>query len=120
MVVTQARRPLPEALYTFAQIAPTYGIGNVYHLFPTMQTERQELEIFGSYDGAEWEKYEFRYKPGAIDAAPRFVAPHQPRLNWMMWFVPPQSLYCTTAPPSAVDAPCTSTALLELRLVSRT
>ena len=91
MMATQARRPLPDALYTFAQIAPTYGIGNVYHLFPTMQTERQELEVFGSYDGAEWQKYEFRFKPGAIDAAPRFVAPHQPRLDWMMWFVPPQS-----------------------------
>jgi len=23
--------------------------------------------------------------------APAFVAPHQPRLDWMMWFVPPQS-----------------------------
>jgi hypothetical protein len=91
MVVTQARRPLPDALYTFAQIAPTYGIGNVYHLFPTMQTERQELEVFGSDDGAEWQKYVFRFKPGAIDEAPRLVAPHQPRLDWMMWFVPPQS-----------------------------
>jgi hypothetical protein len=91
MAVTQVRRSVPPAVYAFADIAPAYGIGNVFHLFPTMQTERQELEIFGSYDGETWQKYEFRYKPGVLDAAPRFVVPHQPRLDWMMWFVPPQS-----------------------------
>jgi len=91
MVVTQVTRSLPAAVYALADIAPAYGIGNVFHLFPTMQTERQELEIFGSYDGETWQKYEFRYKPGAINAVPRFVVPHQPRLDWMMWFVPPQS-----------------------------
>ncbi|HTT13964.1 MAG TPA: lipase maturation factor family protein [Burkholderiaceae bacterium] len=91
MLAMQVRRPLPAAIYALADFAPAYGIGNVYHLFPTMQTERQELEIFGSDDGETWRKYEFRFKPGAIDVAPAFVAPHQPRLDWMMWFVPPQS-----------------------------
>ena len=92
MLLAQARRPMPAALYAFAEIAPTYGIGNVFHLFPTMQTERQELKIYGSYEDGEWQKYEFRFKPGAIEAAPRFVAPHQPRLDWMMWFLPPQAV----------------------------
>jgi hypothetical protein len=56
-----------------------------------MQVERQELEIQGSYDGREWYSYVFRYKPGPLDRAPRFNVPHQPRLDWMMWFIPPQS-----------------------------
>ena len=90
MLAAHARRPLPEALTAFNEIAPAFGIGNLFHLFPTMQTERQELRIFGSYDGHTWESYEFRYKPGALDKAPEFVVPHQPRLDWMMWFLPPQ------------------------------
>jgi hypothetical protein len=68
-----------------------YGIAHIFHIFPTMQVERQELEIQGSYDGREWYSYVFRYKPGPLDRAPRFNVPHQPRLDWMMWFIPPQS-----------------------------
>ncbi|ETE56129.1 hypothetical protein L345_18161, partial [Ophiophagus hannah] len=26
------------------------------------------------------------YKPGNVSAAPPIVAPHQPRLDWQMWF----------------------------------
>lgn len=90
MVVHQARRPLPRGVFELAGIASSFGIGNLFHLFPTMQTGRQELRIFGSVDGVQWRAYEFRYKPGALDQAPKFVLPHQPRLDWMMWFLPPQ------------------------------
>jgi hypothetical protein len=90
MLAAQVRRPLPHALIVLNEIAPAFGIGNLFHLFPTMQTQRQELRIFGSYDGQTWEPYEFRYKPDALDRAPQFIVPHQPRLDWMMWFLPPQ------------------------------
>ena len=40
----------------------------------------------GSDDGEQWQAYEFRYKPGPLDRAPRWVQPHQPRLDWQMWF----------------------------------
>jgi hypothetical protein len=90
MVAEEVRRPLPRALVAFDEMAPAFGIGCLFHLFPTMQTERQELRIFGSYDGQTWEPYEFRYKPDALDRAPEFIVPHQPRLDWMMWFLPPQ------------------------------
>merc|ERR1719436_1510506 len=33
-----------------------------------------------------WTEYEFRYKPGNISSAPKFCLPHQPRLDWQMWF----------------------------------
>ncbi len=85
------RYPVAEFLSDTATITHSYGIGHIFHIFPTMQTERQELEIQGSYDGRNWQSYVFKYKPGAVDRAPRFNVPHQPRLDWMMWFIPPQS-----------------------------
>lgn len=60
---------------------------NRYHVFPTMKTERIELIISGSEDGIHWKEYRFRYKPGDPGKAPEFVIPHQPRLDWLMWFV---------------------------------
>ena len=42
--------------------------------------------IEGSEDGKIWKPYEFKWKPGPLDRMPRFVAPHQPRLDWQMWF----------------------------------
>ena len=59
---------------------------NPYGLFAVMTPTRPEVIIEGSRDGTTWEAYEFRYKPGRLDARPRFVAPHMPRLDWQMWF----------------------------------
>merc|ERR1719154_598935 len=33
-----------------------------------------------------WTEYHFLYRPGNTSWAPRFVLPHQPRLDWQMWF----------------------------------
>jgi lipase maturation factor 1 len=51
-----------------------------------MTTTRPEIIVEGSYDGANWLPYEFRFKPGDVNRRPGFVAPHQPRLDWQMWF----------------------------------
>ncbi len=59
---------------------------NNYGLFAVMTTERPEIIIEGSRDEQSWEAYEFRYKPGRLDGAPVWVQPHQPRLDWQMWF----------------------------------
>jgi len=59
---------------------------NNYGLFSVMTTERREINIEGSSDGETWKPYAFRYKPGPLDRAPVWVAPHQPRLDWQMWF----------------------------------
>jgi hypothetical protein len=66
-------------------IAPLRSI-NGYGLFRVMTTERPELVLEGSRDGVRWEPYDFRYKPGAVDRRPRFVAPFHPRLDWQLWF----------------------------------
>ena len=54
--------------------------------FERFNLERPELVLEGSRDGQRWEAYEFRYKPGAVDRRPRFVAPFHPRLDWQLWF----------------------------------
>ncbi|HPA17280.1 MAG TPA: lipase maturation factor family protein [Verrucomicrobiae bacterium] len=66
-------------------LAPFRSI-NSYGLFPVMTPTRPEIIIEGSRDAIEWRPYEFRWKPGDPKRAPRFVAPHQPRLDWQMWF----------------------------------
>ena len=80
----------PASFRQVYSTAHNYGLGNLFHVFPLMQTERHELEIQGSNDGRQWKTYRFKYKPGPIDTKPAFIVPHQPRLDWMMWFVPTQ------------------------------
>jgi hypothetical protein len=59
---------------------------NAYGLFAVMTTSRHEIMIEGSNDGNQWREYEFRWKPGDLNERPHLVAPHQPRLDWQMWF----------------------------------
>jgi len=66
-------------------VAP-FEIVNTYGLFAVMTTARAEIVVEGSNDGAIWLEYEFKYKPGELDRRPPWVAPHQPRLDWQMWF----------------------------------
>ena len=74
--------PLP-ALY---QLASPLRIVDSYGLFAVMTTRRPEIIVAGSNDGLHWEPYEFRCKPGDVTRRPGFVAPHQPRLDWQLWF----------------------------------
>jgi lipase maturation factor 1 len=70
---------------------------NGYGLFAVMTVQRPEISLEGSEDGRTWWPYTFRYKMEALDAPPRQVAPHLPRLDWQMWFAalgaPPRWLY---------------------------
>jgi hypothetical protein len=66
-------------------LAP-FRIINTYGLFAVMTTTRPEIIVEGSNDGQTWLEYEFRYKPGDVQSPPAWAAPHQPRLDWQMWF----------------------------------
>ncbi|MDR3401259.1 MAG: lipase maturation factor family protein [Chthoniobacter sp.] len=59
---------------------------NGYGLFRVMTTSRHEISVEGSDDGQQWREYDFRWKPGDLNERPGLVAPHQPRLDWQMWF----------------------------------
>ena len=63
-----------------------WGISSPYGLFAVMTTQRFEYVIEGSNDGESWQAYTFGWKPGDPASPPRQAAPHQPRLDWQMWF----------------------------------
>lgn len=65
-------------------LAP-YRIINTYHLFGHITRERIEAE-FQTSDGSEWYPLLLEYKPGDPLQAPVFVAPHQPRVDFQLWF----------------------------------
>lgn len=76
--------PEPAAI-ALGWIAP-FGVVNTYGLFAVMTTSRSEIIVEGSNDGQTWLEYGFKYKPGDLKRAPVWVQPHQPRLDWQMWF----------------------------------
>ncbi len=59
---------------------------NGYGLFRVMTVQRPEIVLEGSDDSENWIEYEFQFKPGDLKKPPGFVEPHQPRLDWQMWF----------------------------------
>jgi hypothetical protein len=72
-------------------LAPVNGTApfrtiNAYGLFAVMTRTRPEIIVEGSDDGRTWRAYEFKWKAGDVRRAPGYVAPHQPRLDWQMWF----------------------------------
>jgi len=76
----------PGALERLAGWVRPLHVVNSYGLFSVMTVRRPEVSIEGSEDGDHWREYVFRYKVSRMDQAPRQVAPHQPRLDWQMWF----------------------------------
>ncbi len=75
--------PFLGAVY---QRADAFRIVNGYGLFRVMTKDRKEIVIEGSADGLDWKPYEFKWKPGDVMRAPGWCQPHQPRLDWQMWF----------------------------------
>jgi hypothetical protein len=75
----------PTLMAARAAVLP-YRVANKYHLFAHIDPRRVEAEIEWTLDAAEWRPYVFRYKPGALDRPPPIVAPHQPRVDFQLWF----------------------------------
>jgi len=80
------RTGLPQSVTKIVNTFRPYRIVNGYGLFAVMTTKRLEIVVQGSNDGENWQDYEFKYKPQDVTELPRQVAPHQPRLDWQMWF----------------------------------
>ncbi len=72
-----------SAVYRFLN---PFGIVNSYGPFAVMTRVRNEIVIEGSADKSTWQEYQFKYKPGNLEKCPGWVAPHQPRIDWQMWF----------------------------------
>jgi hypothetical protein len=88
------REPLPAPLDLVVDVGRSFHLANGYALFANMTTERDEIELEAlcpedaarAADETAWRAYVFPHKPGPLDRAPDFTAPHQPRLDWQMWF----------------------------------
>ena len=78
--------PLPPGGAEVVHAVAPFDIVNSYGLFAVMTTTRPEIVVEGSNDGADWQAYEFPYKPGDLRRPPPVVEPGQPRLDWQMWF----------------------------------
>ena len=86
LTVRRSAEALPRAAVRFVELISPLQSVNRYGLFAVMTTRRPEIIIEGSADGRTWRPYEFRWKPGNLFRRPGFVAPHQPRVDWQMWF----------------------------------
>ena len=86
-------KPISEKLALIppklAQIGQELHLISSYGLFRRMTGVggRPEVIIEGANSlNGPWKEYHFRYKPGNLTGSPKFVLPHQPRLDWQMWF----------------------------------
>jgi hypothetical protein len=80
------RKPIPTGWYWPLLAADPFRLVNAYGLFRDMTLTRPEIVVEGSRDGRAWTAYEFKWKPGDVMRSPGFCEPHQPRLDWQMWF----------------------------------
>ncbi len=80
------RRDLPSPIEDILAVLQPFRSISSYGLFAVMTLDRPEILVEGSSDGRIWRGYEFKWKPGDPTKLSRFVAPHQPRLDWQMWF----------------------------------
>jgi hypothetical protein len=88
-LILSAFKPLsrpPRALSNLYERLGAFRIVNGYGLFREMTKDRCEIVLEGSANGIDWLPYEFKWKPGDVKRAPGWCAPHQPRLDWQMWF----------------------------------
>ncbi len=80
------QQKLPALLTSLVRYTSTFSIVNNYGPFAIMTKERPEIIVQGSNDGIEWKTYKFNYKPVDLDQHLSWNIPHQPRLDWQMWF----------------------------------
>lgn len=79
-----------ESLAVFGKVLEAeqpFRLVNTYHLFQAITRERIEPEFQTTADDEQsWTAHELRHKPGDLGRAPDFVAPHQPRVDFQLWF----------------------------------
>lgn len=90
---TMKRNPMPRWSVELRFAVQPFRLVSGYGLFRVMTKQRPEIIFEGSRDGRTWEEYRLKYKPNKLTRRPRFVAPHQPRLDWQLWFAALEGQY---------------------------
>eukprot|EP00794_Sanderia_malayensis_P011881 gene11881-13114_t len=85
----QSYRSVPTVFHKQHKMAGR--LFNAYGLFRSMTGigGRPEVILMGADElsnTTQWKEYNFIYKPGSLFSSPTFNVPHQPRLDWQMWF----------------------------------
>ena len=62
-----------------------YRVANAYHLFGHITRARIEPQFETRQQGL-WTEHDLHYKPGDPTRPPPYVAPHQPRVDFRLWF----------------------------------
>lgn len=82
-----------EVAHSYGLFRRMTGVGEVSSRFakgfgnlPPSVVEVPAVVLEGSDDGRTWHEIDFRYTPGRPGRQPRRTAPHQPRIDWQMWF----------------------------------
>jgi hypothetical protein len=75
-----------EAIEPLRKLYVPWRTINTYHLFGHITRERIEPEFQTTSDGAAWTAQHLHHKAGDPLRRPGFVAPHQPRLDFQLWF----------------------------------
>jgi hypothetical protein len=75
-----------NALRPLTQLYTPWRLVNTYHLFAAVTRERVEPQIEIHAPDQGWREQDLRFKPGDPGRAPPFVAPHQPRVDFLLWF----------------------------------
>lgn len=83
---SKGSRRAPQVMEELFRAGSRMQITSYYGLFANMTATRPEIVIEGGIDGVNWKEYDFRWKAGDEKRRPAQVAPHQPRLDWQMWF----------------------------------
>ena len=75
----------PELVQIIESETRSFRIANAYHLFGHITRERVEPEFQTRVNGV-WQSHPLHYKPGDPEVRPAWVAPHQPRVDFLLWF----------------------------------
>jgi len=74
------------ALLPLRHVYAPFRIVNTYHLFGHITRARIEAEFQTTDDGTNWIAHDLWHKPGDPQRRPDWVAPHQPRVDFQLWF----------------------------------
>jgi hypothetical protein len=77
--------PRPRALIELYRVYAPWRVANAYHLFGHITRQRIEPQ-FETLTEGEWREHDLCYKPGSVQRIPPYVAPHQPRVDFRLWF----------------------------------
>ncbi|HEX9103100.1 MAG TPA: lipase maturation factor family protein [Polyangia bacterium] len=75
-----------SVLLPIHRVYAPFRLVNTYHLFGHITRARIEPDFQTTDDGATWDAHELRHKPGDPKRRPDWVAPHQPRVDFQLWF----------------------------------